>query len=98
MSTLQRGQSNFGLIIQHLLLPAFLLVRPTQNLTWVTISVTPYTVAFHDGSPEITGLGVTCQGRVAQAGGASSIQKIASLSPLSPLISVALVAKVALVA
>ena len=52
----------------------------------------------HDGIPEITGLGVACLGRVAQAGGVSSIQKIASLSPLSPLISVALVAKVALVA
>lgn len=60
MSALQRGQSNFGLIIQHLLLPAFFLVRPTQNLTGVTISVTQYTVAFHDGIPGISGLGVTC--------------------------------------
>ena len=49
MSALRLGQSNFGLIIQHLLLPAL-------NLNWVTISVTPYTVAFHDGSPVISGL------------------------------------------
>lgn len=51
MSTLQRGQSNFGLIIQH----RFGLPR---TLLGVAISDTPYTVGIHDGSPGISGLGV----------------------------------------